>query len=172
MVICPDNSCPICWLCPPQPGYLPLLHYLGAAISFLCICFYTVMLTALTGKCVLSGYERFLYPLRIVSTVIQITVTICCILSLNLWNSFVWFRRKHLLLGNTHSMRYHNVSEEWNNLGSTSRKESADSHIRESISQEITNNRRQERERERGEGAFFHKHDTVQQGPFKGLQKW
>ncbi|XP_076022650.1 transmembrane protein 150A [Genypterus blacodes] len=60
-----------------NPGYLPLLHYLGAAISFMCICFYTILLTALTGKCVLSGYERILYPSRIVFTVMQITVTIC-----------------------------------------------------------------------------------------------
>ncbi|KAF7652397.1 hypothetical protein LDENG_00097410 [Lucifuga dentata] len=64
-----------------NPGYLPLLHYLGAAVSFMCICFYTVLLTALTGKCVLTGYERFLYPSRIVSTVLQIIVTICyCVL--------------------------------------------------------------------------------------------
>ncbi|XP_053731588.1 transmembrane protein 150A [Synchiropus splendidus] len=60
-----------------NPGYLALLHYFGAAISFMCICFYTVLLTWLTGKCVLSGYERILYPLRIVSTIIQIIVTIC-----------------------------------------------------------------------------------------------
>ncbi|XP_029376914.1 transmembrane protein 150A [Echeneis naucrates] len=60
-----------------NPIQLPLLHYLGAAISFLCICFYTVLLTALTGKCVLTGYERILYPLRIVSAVIQTIVTIC-----------------------------------------------------------------------------------------------
>ncbi|XP_071336703.1 transmembrane protein 150A [Trachinotus anak] len=60
-----------------NPLHLSLLHYLGAAISFMCICFYTVLLTALTGKCVLTGYERVLYPLRIVSTVIQTIVTIC-----------------------------------------------------------------------------------------------
>nr|XP_046258198.1 transmembrane protein 150A [Scatophagus argus] len=60
-----------------NPEYLSLLHYLGAAISFLCICFYTVLLTSLTGKCVLTGYEKVLYPLRISSTVIQIIVTIC-----------------------------------------------------------------------------------------------
>uniref|UniRef100_A0A8D0A2G4 Uncharacterized protein n=1 Tax=Sander lucioperca TaxID=283035 RepID=A0A8D0A2G4_SANLU len=51
--------------------YLALLHYLGAAISFMCICFYTVLLTALTGKCLLTGYEKILYPLRIASTVVQ-----------------------------------------------------------------------------------------------------
>ncbi|KAM7408708.1 hypothetical protein PAMA_002433 [Pampus argenteus] len=62
-----------------NPRDLPLLHYLGAAISFLCVCFYTVLLTALTRKCVLTGYEKILYPLRIVSTVVQAIVTICCI---------------------------------------------------------------------------------------------
>jgi len=67
--------------CSPQPYHLSLLHNLGAAISFICTCFYTVLLTALTGKCVLTGYEKVLYPLRIVSTVIQVIVTICCILS-------------------------------------------------------------------------------------------
>ncbi|KAM3606650.1 uncharacterized protein V6R79_020526 [Siganus canaliculatus] len=60
-----------------NPVSLPFLHYLGAAISFTCICFYTVMLTALTGKCVLTGYERILYPLRIISTMAQTVVTIC-----------------------------------------------------------------------------------------------
>ncbi|XP_044069406.1 transmembrane protein 150A [Siniperca chuatsi] len=60
-----------------NPGYLTLLHYFGAAISFICICFYTVLLTVLTMKCVLTGYEKVLYPLRIVSTVVQTIVTIC-----------------------------------------------------------------------------------------------
>ncbi|XP_041866939.1 transmembrane protein 150A [Melanotaenia boesemani] len=60
-----------------NPGYLSLLHYFGAAISFICICFYTILLTALTRKCVLTGYEGVLYPLRFTSTVIQIIVTIC-----------------------------------------------------------------------------------------------
>ncbi|KAI3363220.1 hypothetical protein L3Q82_011848 [Scortum barcoo] len=60
-----------------NPYYLALLHYLGAAISFTCICFYTVLLTALTGRCVLTGYEKVLYPLRIISTVFQVIVTIC-----------------------------------------------------------------------------------------------
>ncbi|XP_055358396.1 transmembrane protein 150A [Betta splendens] len=60
-----------------NPGYLPLLHYLGAALSFTCICFYTVLLTDLTRKCSLTGYEKVLYPLRVVSAVIQIGVTIC-----------------------------------------------------------------------------------------------
>jgi len=70
-------------LSPPQPGYLTVLHHLGAAVSFICICFYSVLLTALTGKCVLTGYERFLYPARIASSVVQISVTICCILHTN-----------------------------------------------------------------------------------------
>ncbi|KAF3842076.1 hypothetical protein F7725_024027, partial [Dissostichus mawsoni] len=52
-------------------GDLALPHYFGAAISFMCICFYTVLLTSLTGKCVLTGYERALYPLRVVSTLVQ-----------------------------------------------------------------------------------------------------
>lgn len=59
-----------------NPFYVSLLHYLGAAISFMCICFHTALLTALTGKYVLSGYEKFLYPLRIISTVFQAFVTI------------------------------------------------------------------------------------------------
>ncbi|XP_058506794.1 transmembrane protein 150A [Solea solea] len=59
-----------------NPGYLPLLHYFGAAVSFMCICFYTVLLTSLTSKCALSGYEKFLYPLRIASTVIQTILTV------------------------------------------------------------------------------------------------
>ncbi|XP_047459133.1 transmembrane protein 150A [Mugil cephalus] len=60
-----------------NPEYVTLLHYLGAAISFMCICFYTVLLTALTGKCALTGYEKILFPLRVASTVVQVTVTIC-----------------------------------------------------------------------------------------------
>ncbi|XP_034538090.1 transmembrane protein 150A [Notolabrus celidotus] len=60
-----------------NPGYLALLHYFGAAVSFMCICFYTVLLTWLTGRCVLTGYEKFLLPYRIISTVIQAIVTIC-----------------------------------------------------------------------------------------------
>uniref|UniRef100_A0A3P8T2U8 Si:dkey-228d14.5 n=1 Tax=Amphiprion percula TaxID=161767 RepID=A0A3P8T2U8_AMPPE len=60
-----------------NPRHLALPHYLGAAISFMCICFYTILLTALTGKCVLTGYEKVLYPLRIISTVVQIIITIC-----------------------------------------------------------------------------------------------
>lgn len=67
--------------CPPQPFHVSLLHYLGAAISFMCACFYTAILTVLTGKCALSGYEKVLYPLRIISTVIQVIVTVICILS-------------------------------------------------------------------------------------------
>lgn len=60
-----------------NPKHLALPHYLGAAISFMCICFYTILLTVLTGKCVLTGYEKVLYPLRIISTVVQIIITIC-----------------------------------------------------------------------------------------------
>ncbi|XP_028279046.1 transmembrane protein 150A [Parambassis ranga] len=60
-----------------NPSNVSLFHYLGAAVSFLCICFYTVLLTALTGKYVLTGYEKVLYPLRITSTVVQIIATIC-----------------------------------------------------------------------------------------------
>ncbi|KAG7216356.1 hypothetical protein INR49_021761 [Caranx melampygus] len=54
-----------------NPRHLTLLHSLGAAISFTCICFYTVLLTALTGKCALTGYEKILFPLRIVLSVLQ-----------------------------------------------------------------------------------------------------
>uniref|UniRef100_A0AAV2JQ35 CWH43-like N-terminal domain-containing protein n=1 Tax=Knipowitschia caucasica TaxID=637954 RepID=A0AAV2JQ35_KNICA len=54
-----------------NPHHLALLHYLGAAVSFVCICFYTVMLTALTRKCQLSGLEHMLYPYRVVSTIVQ-----------------------------------------------------------------------------------------------------
>uniref|UniRef100_I3KPY7 Si:dkey-228d14.5 n=1 Tax=Oreochromis niloticus TaxID=8128 RepID=I3KPY7_ORENI len=64
-----------------NPFHVSLLHYLGAAISFMCVCFYTCILTVLTRKCALSGYEKVLYPLRISSTVIQVIVTIICILS-------------------------------------------------------------------------------------------
>ncbi|CAB1312823.1 unnamed protein product, partial [Coregonus sp. 'balchen'] len=58
------------------PAYLMLAHYLGAAVSFLCICFYSLLLTVLTGKCVLTRMEWFLYPARVMSTVVQIIVTI------------------------------------------------------------------------------------------------
>lgn len=70
----------ICVNCTAQPRHLSLLHYLGAALSFTCICFYTIMLTELTRRCALTGCERALYPFRIVSTVLQICLTICCIL--------------------------------------------------------------------------------------------
>ncbi|KAI1894249.1 hypothetical protein AGOR_G00113870 [Albula goreensis] len=60
-----------------NPGYLMLLHYLGAAVSFVCLCFYCLLLTVLTNKCSLTGFENILYPIRVVSTLIQITVTIC-----------------------------------------------------------------------------------------------
>lgn len=69
--------------CFPQPAYLTLLHFFGAAVSFLCVCFYAALLTVLTAKCVLTGYETFLYPLRFTSTVIQSILTICCILLKN-----------------------------------------------------------------------------------------
>ncbi|XP_068597820.1 transmembrane protein 150A [Brachionichthys hirsutus] len=55
---------------------LSLIHNLGAAVSFVCICVYTVLLTALTRKCVLTGHEKTLYPLRIISTMVQAIVTI------------------------------------------------------------------------------------------------
>ncbi|KAL0964601.1 hypothetical protein UPYG_G00326300 [Umbra pygmaea] len=60
-----------------NPGSLTLGHYLGAAVSFLCICFYSLLLTVLTGKYVLTQMEWLLYPARIISTGIQIIVTIC-----------------------------------------------------------------------------------------------
>uniref|UniRef100_UPI0037E908A7 transmembrane protein 150A n=1 Tax=Semicossyphus pulcher TaxID=241346 RepID=UPI0037E908A7 len=63
-----------------NPSYLAILHYFGAAISFTCICFYSVLLTWLTGKCSLSGYEKVLQPLRIISTVVQAIVTMCHII--------------------------------------------------------------------------------------------
>ncbi|XP_012694129.1 transmembrane protein 150A [Clupea harengus] len=59
-----------------NPAQLSMLHYLGAAVSFVCLCFYCVLLTSLTNRCLLTGLERYLYPARIVSTVIQVTVTI------------------------------------------------------------------------------------------------
>ncbi|CDQ63978.1 unnamed protein product [Oncorhynchus mykiss] len=59
-----------------NPEYLTLAHYLGAAVSFLCICFYSLLLTVLTGKCVLTRMEWFLYPARVMSTAVQIIVTI------------------------------------------------------------------------------------------------
>nr|XP_020457539.1 transmembrane protein 150A-like [Monopterus albus] len=60
-----------------NPGDLIILHYLGAGVSFVCICFYTCLLTSLTGYCVLTGYERVLYPLRITLTVTQTIATLC-----------------------------------------------------------------------------------------------
>ncbi|CAB1343853.1 unnamed protein product [Coregonus sp. 'balchen'] len=59
-----------------NPEYLKLAHYLGAAVSFLCICFYSLLLTVLTRKCVLTRMEWFLYPARVISTGVQIIVTI------------------------------------------------------------------------------------------------
>ncbi|XP_063047554.1 transmembrane protein 150A [Engraulis encrasicolus] len=59
-----------------NPAEVRLLHYLGAAISFVCLCFYCVLLTSLTSRCLLTGLERYLYPLRIVLATIQISVTI------------------------------------------------------------------------------------------------
>ncbi|XP_064173086.1 transmembrane protein 150A [Anguilla rostrata] len=60
-----------------NPGYLMTLHYLGAAISFVCLCFYTLLLTLLTSRCTLSGLEFLLYPARIIFTIIQVIATIC-----------------------------------------------------------------------------------------------
>ncbi|XP_061646570.1 transmembrane protein 150A [Phyllopteryx taeniolatus] len=60
-----------------NPSYLTLLHHVGAGVSFMCICCYTVLLTALTGRCLLTGYEYFLYPLRIMFTVQQTILTLC-----------------------------------------------------------------------------------------------
>uniref|UniRef100_A0A8C6KQD7 CWH43-like N-terminal domain-containing protein n=1 Tax=Nothobranchius furzeri TaxID=105023 RepID=A0A8C6KQD7_NOTFU len=62
-------------------GTLTLLHFLGAGVSFVCVSFYAVLLTELTRKCDLTGHEKVLYPLRFISTVIQIFATIFCILS-------------------------------------------------------------------------------------------
>lgn len=59
-----------------NPGELMFLHNLGAALSFVCICFYTVLLTHLTRRCMLTGLEHFLYPLRIVFSSIQVTLTV------------------------------------------------------------------------------------------------
>ncbi|XP_062851187.1 transmembrane protein 150A [Trichomycterus rosablanca] len=59
-----------------NPKELLLLHNIGAALSFVCICFYTVLLTHLTNKCVLTGLEYFLYPLRIIFSIIQVLMTI------------------------------------------------------------------------------------------------
>ncbi|XP_065153230.1 transmembrane protein 150A [Paramisgurnus dabryanus] len=63
-----------------NPEKLMVLHYLGAGLSFVCICLYTTILTYLTGKCSLTGYERFLYPLRVVFSTIQISATILYII--------------------------------------------------------------------------------------------
>ncbi|KAF7220013.1 transmembrane protein 150A isoform X1 [Nothobranchius furzeri] len=57
-------------------GTLTLLHFLGAGVSFVCVSFYAVLLTELTRKCDLTGHEKVLYPLRFISTVIQIFATI------------------------------------------------------------------------------------------------
>ncbi|XP_048863392.1 transmembrane protein 150A [Brienomyrus brachyistius] len=59
-----------------NPGYLVLLHYLGAAVSFICICFYCLLLTVLTGNCFLTGKEKVLYPVRVLSTALQVLVTL------------------------------------------------------------------------------------------------
>ncbi|XP_067277215.1 transmembrane protein 150A [Pseudorasbora parva] len=59
-----------------NPVELLLLHYLGAALSFVFVCLYMTILTSLTGKCTLTGCERILYPLRIISSTIQISATI------------------------------------------------------------------------------------------------
>ncbi|XP_053477018.1 transmembrane protein 150A isoform X2 [Ictalurus furcatus] len=59
-----------------NPAELMFLHNLGAALSFVCICFYTVLLTFLTSRCMLTGLERSLYPIRIVFSSIQVTLTV------------------------------------------------------------------------------------------------
>ncbi|RXN24829.1 transmembrane protein 150A-like [Labeo rohita] len=59
-----------------NPAELVLLHYLGAAVSFVFVCLYMTILTSLTSKCMLTGCERVLYPLRITSSFIQISATI------------------------------------------------------------------------------------------------
>ncbi|XP_060781755.1 transmembrane protein 150A [Neoarius graeffei] len=59
-----------------NPAELMFLHNLGAALSFVCICFYTVLLTFLTSRCILTGLERYLYPMRIMLSIIQVTLTI------------------------------------------------------------------------------------------------
>ncbi|XP_015238484.1 PREDICTED: transmembrane protein 150A-like [Cyprinodon variegatus] len=59
-----------------NPGDVTFMHYLGAAVSFTSACFYTILLTTLTAKCVLTGFEKFLFPLRIFFTVVQIIVTL------------------------------------------------------------------------------------------------
>uniref|UniRef100_A0A671NNB2 Si:dkey-228d14.5 n=1 Tax=Sinocyclocheilus anshuiensis TaxID=1608454 RepID=A0A671NNB2_9TELE len=51
-----------------NPAELVLLHYLGAAVSFVFVCLYMTILTSLTSKCMMTGCERVLYPLRIVSS--------------------------------------------------------------------------------------------------------
>ncbi|XP_034040960.1 transmembrane protein 150A [Thalassophryne amazonica] len=55
---------------------LLLAHHLGAAVSFTCICFYVVLLTDLTRKCALTGFEKFLYPLRVTSSIVQVLITV------------------------------------------------------------------------------------------------
>ncbi|KAJ8250848.1 hypothetical protein COCON_G00227700 [Conger conger] len=59
-----------------NPGDLTVLHYLGAAISFVSLCFFTLLMTLLTRKCSLSGLDFLLYPVRIASTTIQVIATI------------------------------------------------------------------------------------------------
>ncbi|XP_057705128.1 transmembrane protein 150A isoform X2 [Corythoichthys intestinalis] len=60
-----------------NPGYLTLWHHAAAGVSFTCICFYTFLLSVLTARCQLTGYENVLYPLRMASTVTQIILTLC-----------------------------------------------------------------------------------------------
>ncbi|CAM4727519.1 unnamed protein product [Leuciscus chuanchicus] len=59
-----------------NPTELMLLHYLGAALSFVCVCLYMTILTFLTSKCVMTGCEWALHPLRSISTIIQVFATI------------------------------------------------------------------------------------------------
>ncbi|NP_001188285.1 uncharacterized protein isoform X1 [Danio rerio] len=59
-----------------NPAELVLLHYLGAAVSFVFVCLYMIILTSLTTRCMLTGCEQVLYPLRIILTIIQVSATI------------------------------------------------------------------------------------------------
>ncbi|XP_066548859.1 transmembrane protein 150A [Amia ocellicauda] len=59
-----------------NPGSVRLLHYMGAAVSFVSLCFYALIVTFLTWRCYISGLEHILAPIRMISTVIQSFSTI------------------------------------------------------------------------------------------------
>ncbi|KAL4640658.1 transmembrane protein 150A-like [Arapaima gigas] len=59
-----------------NPGSLQLLHYLGAAVSFVCLCFYCLLLTVLTNRVPLTNWAHLLHPSRCVATSVQVIVTI------------------------------------------------------------------------------------------------